>query len=181
MAFGPVDQDWLRMWTAVQAHRPARLASESRIAPAAEPGTPLVVHGQVIDPDGMTPAAGVVVFAYQTDRRGYYFTQARPGSSWRLRGWVRTDSGGRFVFRTIRPGPYPGRSQPAHIHFTLESPAYGRQWTPSLNFADDPLVSGEEKEKSDAAGRFGPVRPVHVVDGIAQVSFFVKLKPRPDF
>ena len=26
MAFGPVDQDWLRMWTAVQAHRPARLA-----------------------------------------------------------------------------------------------------------------------------------------------------------
>lgn len=47
------------------------------------------------------------------DRRG---TQAH---SWRLEGWAKTDFEGRFEFRTIRPGPYPGRREAAHIHLTL--------------------------------------------------------------
>ena len=140
---GQADPEWLRMWQEAQTHRPADLGPEGRIAPADEPGTPLVVDGRVVEPDGETPAPGVVVFAYQTDRDGIYFSDGRPGSPWRLQGWARTDADGRFTFRTIRPGPYPGRHVPAHIHFAVESPKHGRQWTDSLRFADDPLLVGE--------------------------------------
>jgi protocatechuate 3,4-dioxygenase, beta subunit len=180
-ALAQVDQDWLRMWNEAQTHRPAELGAVVRIAPAAEPGTPLVVEGRVFEPDGTLPAAGVVVFAYQTDRDGIYFNRERPGSPWRLQGWARTDADGRFELRTIRPGPYPGRRVPAHIHFSFESPTYGRQWSDSLRFADDPLLSDREKQESAAAGRFGAVCAVRTEDGVAHVRYAVKLKPKPDF
>jgi protocatechuate 3,4-dioxygenase beta subunit len=140
-----------------------------------------VVHGQVLSPDGKTPAAGIVVFAYQTDRDGIYFSEERPGSPWRLQGWARTDEKGRFELRTIRPGPYPDRGVPAHIHLTLDSPVYGRQWTPSVLFADDPLVTSGQKAHSAAAGRLGRVRDVRVVEGVAHVEVFLKLESAPDF
>jgi protocatechuate 3,4-dioxygenase beta subunit len=176
-----VDPEWLRLWEEAQRHRPAVLGSTARLAPTDEPGAPLVVHGQVFSPDGKTPAPGVVVFAYQTDRDGLYFSEDRPGSAWRLQGWARTDGEGRFELRTIRPGPYPDRSEPAHIHLTLQSPVHGRQWTRSLRFADDPLVTPEEKARSASEGRFGRVREVQLKDGVAHVEVFLKLKTAPDF
>ena len=175
------DPAWLRMWQEAQTHRPAELGPEGRIAPAGEPGTPLVVDGRVVEPDGTTPAAGVTVFAYQTDRDGIYFSDRRPGSPWRLQGWARTGADGRFLLRTIRPGPYPNRSVPAHIHFTFESPEHGRQWSDSLRFADDPLLSDQEKAASAAAGRFGSICAVRTENGIAHVRYTVRLKPEADF
>ena len=169
------------MWREAQTHRPAALDSTARIAPVDEPGTPLVVEGRVLEPDGATPAPDVVVFAYQTDRDGVYFGPGKPGAPWRLQGWARTDGKGRFELRTIRPGPYPGRRVPAHIHLTLESPAHGRQWTPSVLFADDPLVSPAEREKSAAAGRLGRVREVRTEEGVAHVEVVFELKTAPDF
>ncbi len=168
------------MWQRAQAERPADLGPVGRIASPDEPGVPLVVKGRVFAPDGTTPAAGVIVFAYQTGRDGLYFDTSRPQRIWRLHGWAETDADGRFELHTIRPGPYPGRHEPAHIHFSFESATWGRQWAPSLRFADDPLLSEREKAES-ATGRFGNVRRVHMEHGVAQVSFFVKLKPRPDF
>jgi len=180
-ARGQADPAWLRMWREAQDHRPAELGSAGRIAPAGEAGTPLVVDGRVVQPDGTRPAAGVIVFAYQTDRDGIYFSDSRPGSPWRLQGWVRTDADGRFTFRTIRPGHYPNRHVPAHIHFTVVSPRYGRQWADSLRFADDPLLSEQEKAASAADGRFGSIRPVRTEDGVAHVRYTVRLKPDADF
>lgn len=177
-----VDRDWLRTWREAQTHKPATVESAARIAPPDEPGMPLVVDGRVFQPDGTTPAAGVVVFAYQTDREGLYASPRQPGVPWRLKGWAKTDADGRFEFRTIRPGTYPNRSQPAHIHLTVESPAYGKQWTPSLLFDDDPLVSAAERARSQAAGEFGHVRSVESdSSGAARVRFSVRLKERPDF
>jgi hypothetical protein len=181
VAPGQVDPQWLRLWEEAQRHRPAGVDSTARLAPPDEPGTPLIVHGQVFSPHGKAPAPGVVVFAYQTDRDGLYFRDGKPGSPWRLQGWARTDEEGRFELRTIRPGPYPDRRVPAHIHLTLTSPVYGRQWTPSLLFADDPLVTPEERERSASAGRFGRVRKVGMREGVAHVEVFLKLKSGPDF
>jgi protocatechuate 3,4-dioxygenase beta subunit len=176
-----VDQEWLRMWEEAQKHRPATLTSAARIAPHGEPGTPLVIEGRVFGPDGSTPAPDVIVFAYHTDRDGIYSGPGKPGAPWRLQGWARTDSGGRFELRTIRPAPYPDRDVPAHVHVTLESPVLGRQWTPSLRFADDPLVSAGERARSAAASRFGHVCAVRSEDGVEHVEFLVKLKDTPDF
>jgi len=180
-AHARVDEDWLRMWRVAQRHRPRVLASTGRIAPRDEPGTPLVVEGRVFGPDGTTPASHVVVFAYHADREGIYFGPGEPGAPWRLQGWAETDESGRFELRTIRPGPYPDRSEPAHVHVTLESPEYGSQWTPSLRFADDPLVTREEKARSEAVRPFGHVGKVRIEDGVAHVRLLVRLKFKPDF
>ena len=176
-----VDPEWLQTWQAVEHQRPAHLESTGRLAPADEPGTPLVVAGRVFEPDGTTPAPGVVVFAYHTDRDGLYVRPGAKSSIWRLHGWVVSDREGRFELRTIRPGPYPGRHVPAHIHFVFSSSEHGRQWSDSLRFADDPFLTEKLKQQSAAAGRFGSVRPVERDDGVERVEYFVRLKPSADF
>lgn len=137
------------------------LTWQARIAPAGEPGEPLVVTGQVFDPSGQKPVAGVVVYAYHTDAQGYY---RRDGDPWhdppRLRGWARTDAQGRFRFRTIRPAPYPGRSIPAHIHFHLWGAGYPKQWTPELQFQGDRYLTAEDLARSAALGRFANIQPL---------------------
>jgi len=173
-----VDPDWLRHWQEAQTHRPAKLSERSRIAPASERGTPLRISGLIVGPDGVTPQAGAIVFAYHTDDSGVY--SEAPGLPWRLRGWVRTDSAGRFEFETIRPGPYPGRRVPAHVHLTIETASFGRQYG-GLQFADDPLVPTKDREASSAKGRFADVLIVVHEGRIEHVQLNIKLKPRGDF
>ena len=61
------------------------------------------VINEWLEADG-APAAGIIVYAYQTDATGIYPRgSTRHG---RLRGWVRTDEAGRYRFDTIRPGAY---------------------------------------------------------------------------
>jgi protocatechuate 3,4-dioxygenase beta subunit len=175
---GRVDQDWLRRWQDAQTHRPATLSEHSRIAQGSEPGTPLVISGLVVGPDGLTPQPGAIVFAYHTDDSGLY--SERPGLPWRLRGWVRTDAAGRFEFETIRPGPYPNHRVPAHVHLTIESARFGRQYG-GLQFADDPLVPATDREKSNAMGRFADVLTVAHEGRTEHVQLNIKLKPRGDF
>ena len=111
------DTEYIRAIERAQQQRPAALSSTARIAPAAEPGAPLRVRGQLNGVNG-TPAANATVFAYQTDRGGLYDVRENGPHSWRLRGWVKTDADGRFTFETIRPGSYPGTNNPPHVHFT---------------------------------------------------------------
>ena len=114
---GAQDVEYIRAVERAQQHRPSALAATGRIAPPGEPGSPLLVRGQLLTIDG-SPAAGAVVFAYQTDRGGVYDRPENGLHSWRLRGWVRTDADGRFTFETIRPGSYPNSNNPPHVHFT---------------------------------------------------------------
>lgn len=137
------DGGWVREWERAQKERPATIASVGRIAPAGEPGTPMVVHGRVLRNDGVTPAPDVVVFAYQTDAGGVYNRNGARG--WRLRGWARSDAEGRFELRTIRPGSYPRGRTPAHIHVTIDGPGLPRRWTEEIRFADDPLLLERER------------------------------------
>lgn len=148
---------------------------QARIAPQGEPGEPLVVGGQVLNPRGEEPAPGVVVYGYHTDKQGYY---ARNGGNQppRLRGWAKTDACGRFEFRTIRPAPYPGRDVPAHVHFVLWGAGYPRQWVESLRFEGDPLLTRVMLEESRRQGRFASVRPLRRGgDGVLRCSIDVRL------
>ncbi len=175
------DQGWLRMWKEAQSHRPATLTSTGRIAAESEPGTPLVIHGRIVQPDGKTPAARVVVFAYQTDNDGVYSGPGKPGRPWRLQGWAMTDADGRFELRTIRPAPYPGHTIPAHVHLSFETASHGRQWADELRFSDDRLVTDAESKTSAGRGMFGNIVTPAVRDGVQHVDFNVRLKPRGDF
>jgi protocatechuate 3,4-dioxygenase beta subunit len=122
------------------ADAPANPPSSARIADPTEPGTPLVLSGTVVGPDGK-PVAGVIVYAYHTDTEGYYNHAGGPGEAQpRLRGWTRTDAGGHFQFTTIKPAPYPNRNVPAHIHVSAWGAGYPRQWF-QVEFQGDPMLA----------------------------------------
>lgn len=137
---------------------PAGVSSAGAIAPAGEPGQRLVISGQLFAPDGTTPAPGVIVYAYQTDATGEYRNDSSRIA--RLHGWAKTDAQGRFEFRTIHPGAYPGRTTPAHVHFHAWGGGYPLQWTEELLFSGDPYLKASDLEKTSAAARFGNVAAV---------------------
>lgn len=140
---------------------------------------PLLVEGQVMQADGTTPAAGVVVYVFHTDSSGYYNRQR--GEPPRLRGWMRTDSEGRYAYRTIRPAPYPNQRNAAHVHVQLWGEATPPQWGTTLEFADDPLLPAEERDKSAALGRFGFVcSPTRDAQGVEHCHHDLRLKTTPD-
>ena len=170
------DVEYERALERAQRERPAVLTSRARIAPANEPGIPMLIHGRVFKSDGRTAASGLTVFAYHTDRTGLYAPRDSGPHVWRLRGWAKTDANGVFEFDSIRPTPYPGRSIPAHVHITLEGPGLARQHADEVFFEDDALVTDAERKTSAANGIFGAVRQVQVRDGVQHVSVNLRLK-----
>lgn len=178
---GQTDPAWLKSWNEAQETRPVTLKSRGIIGANKEPGIPLVIHGQVVGPDG-TSASGVVVHTYQRDHEGFEFgPNDNSVTTWRLQGWAQTDAQGRFEFQTIRPAPDHLGREGAHIHFTLESETFGRQWAPKIFFSDDPHVTAGQRRRSKKAGEFGWVREVRVADGVQHVDVRIRLKESADF
>lgn len=154
---------------------PGTVGSVGVIAPPGEPGERLVVSGHVFAPDGVTPVPNVYVYAYQTDATGEYHNDPSTHVA-RLHGWAKTDSQGGFELHTIKPGAYPGRTIPAHIHFHAWGGGYPLQWTPDLNFAGDPLLSSSAISDSAAAGKFGSVQQISGgADGALRCTFNIRL------
>jgi hydroxyquinol 1,2-dioxygenase len=108
-------------------------------------GEPCFVSGRVLGLDG-EPLAGVLMDVWQSDEDGFYDVQRPPTAAQphthRARGRIRTDTRGRYHFRSILAQPYPiphdgpvgkmlealGRHpwRPAHLHFMLAAPGYER-------------------------------------------------------
>jgi protocatechuate 3,4-dioxygenase beta subunit len=175
------DLEFIAALERAQRSRPAALTSRARIAPATEPGIPLVVRGRAVAEDGKRPLAHAVIFAYHTDRDGHYDRPGAGAHSWRLKGWARTDADGTFEFSTIRPGAYPQRHTAEHIHFNIFLSDGRRYWADGLEFDDDPLLSKPERLESERRGAFGGVGHVRK-DGPAQlVDFNFRLYPKNRF
>jgi protocatechuate 3,4-dioxygenase beta subunit len=138
------------------------LSPATTIPPAGEPGERLVLSGRVLKPDGATPAAGVVIYAYHTSVAGVYPTRGNERGWDRrhgyLRGWIMTDSTGGYRFETIRPGGYPGRPEPAHIHMVVKEPNRREYWIDEVVFADDPRVDDRYRAAQPNRGGPGTIR-----------------------
>jgi protocatechuate 3,4-dioxygenase beta subunit len=164
-----------RQWEAAEKLKPARVSSAGRIAPATERGIPFTLHGVIVDPAGK-PASGVEVLAYHTDTGGIYAAEGA-ADPWRLKGWAVTDAQGRFEFRTIRPGPYPGNQLPAHVHLIMSTSCCGKQIA-EVMFDDDPIATKEVRARIKDV-QWGAV--ARHADGSQEASYTFRLKPRGDF
>jgi protocatechuate 3,4-dioxygenase beta subunit len=131
---------------------PEKLAWKTAIPPQKEPGEPLVITGKVFQPDGTTPAEGIVLWVYHTDATGYY-NEKDDASHPRLKGWMKIGADGKYEFSTIRPGAYPHRTTPAHIHAHVYGPGYSERSIEDYWFKDDPRIN--EKELKNAADNGG--------------------------
>ena len=119
---------------------------------------------------------GVELYVYHTDHQGYYSPGTNDNSNPRLEATLYTDEEGRYEFRTIKPGPYPGGGVPAHIHYVASGSGYPEQRR-DLHFEDDPHLSERARERAREAGRFGSVRPVgRDADGVLRVTFDLRLR-----
>lgn len=111
-------------------------------------GLKVKVTGTIYQNDGITPAKGVVLYIYHTDQSGLYATNGGE-TGWArhhgyLRGWVKTDKDGKYSFYTLKPGVYPNRTSPAHIHPTILEPNGKYYWLGSYHFGGDSLLTDAE-------------------------------------
>lgn len=103
-------------------------------------GQQVVVRGRVLRKD-CTPVPGTAVELWQACASGRYMHPGDPNTdlvfdpNFQYFARVITDAQGRFVFRTVRPGKYPGRTN--HLHFRIEPPGLPRLTT-QLYFKDEP-------------------------------------------
>jgi len=126
-----------------------------------ESSTHLKLTGTVYEQDGKTPAKGVILYVYHTNSDGIYPTRGDEKGWGRrhgyIRGWVKTDSNGKYEFYTFKPGSYPSRSEPAHVHLTILEPNGKYYWIGSYLFQDDPLLTDHELNPQKPRGGSGGV------------------------
>jgi len=125
-----------------------KLTSVDTLPDFLEIGPKIKVSGTIYQNDGKTPAENVILYIYHTDQNGIYATKGGE-TGWGkrhgyIRGWVKTDSNGKYAFYTLRPGVYPDRSTPAHIHPTILEPNGKYYWIGSYHFEGDTLLTKNE-------------------------------------
>ena len=153
---------------------PVDAPSRVVVPPNGEPGSAIVISGTVYDASG-SPLRGASVYVYQTDARGYYDpANPRASDTPRLKGYMRTDTQGRYEFQTIRPGSYPGTRNPGHIHYHVLAPRH-RERVFEIVFEGDTLIPPQWREQAKAedsgvaivtlsgGGSAGPLRGVQNV------------------
>jgi protocatechuate 3,4-dioxygenase beta subunit len=86
-------------------------------------GTITYLSGRVLDARG-APVRNALVEIWQVDGRGVYLhsadTHAKRDANFQGFGRFLTGANGEYVFRTVKPVPYPGRTP--HIHFAVKVP-----------------------------------------------------------
>lgn len=127
---------------------------------------PMGINGTVFKADGVTPAPGIIIYLYHTDETGHY-PKKEGEKGWAqkhgyLRGWVRSDQKGFYKFGCLRPAPYPGRNEPAHIHMVVKEPELNEYYIDEIVFSDDPLLTPEKQAKLPNRGGSGIVKIIDV-------------------
>jgi protocatechuate 3,4-dioxygenase beta subunit len=142
---------------AASEEQPTGVTWKTTIVSPGEPGEPLIVSGTVYGPDGRTPMEGANLWVYHTDATGVYSPLRESNGDnryTRLHGSMRTNADGRYEFRTIKPAPYPGHTNPAHIHAFVSGPGYPEYWIDSYLFEEDPFITAEARKKLTGEGSF---------------------------
>lgn len=136
-----------------------------------EGGQQILLTGIVYQLDGKTPAPDVLLYYYQTNTDGKYLHRPDDERSMQpnelgqthgyIRGWVKTDSAGKYHIYTIRPAAYPTNDEPAHIHMTVKEPnELAEYYIDDFVFDDDKLVTSAKRKKMENRCGSGVLRMV---------------------
>ncbi len=129
-----------------------------------EVGPKLHIEGIVFHKDGKTPAKDVIIYFYHTNQAGRYSTTGNE-TGWgrrhgNLRGWVKTNSEGKYAFFTLRPASYPGvNPPPAHIHTIIKEPGKNAYWVDDFLFDDDTALTKKVRSRQRNYGGDGILIP----------------------
>jgi protocatechuate 3,4-dioxygenase beta subunit len=124
-------------------------------------GRPVELSGQVLT-RSCRPIAAALVDLWHADSNGSY-----DNTGFRLRGHVFTNGEGRFFFRTIMPGLYPGRTR--HYHVRIRAPGESAVLTTQFYFPD------ERRNRTDSLFRRELVMQTTEKDGTLLARFDVVL------
>ena len=107
-------------------------------------------------PDGKTPAPNVLIYFYHTDSDGFYGRrgEVRDGH---FRGWLLTGATGKYEFRSIKPAPYPNRTEAAHVHMTLTGKNFTEDSINAILFEGDKFIKEQERNSVGKWGEFIPI------------------------
>lgn len=112
------------------------------------------ISGTIFEPDGKTPAEGVILYVYHTNREGEYATRGdEEGWARRhgyIRTWLKTGKDGTYTFYTFKPGSYS--RNPAHIHPIILEPNGNYYWLGSYLFEDDPNLTRRQRNQQNPRG-----------------------------
>ncbi|HEX4875052.1 MAG TPA: hypothetical protein VFV31_00165 [Chitinophagaceae bacterium] len=136
-----------------------------------EEGQKILLTGTIYQADGKTPAPGVLLYYYHTNTAGRYEHKPEEQRSMPpneqgqthgyIRGWVKTDSAGKYFIYTTRPGTYPTRDAPAHVHATIKEPnTINEYYIDDFVFDDDELVNTAYRKKMENRCGSGVVKLV---------------------
>lgn len=114
----------------------------------------LLLRGRIFEPDGETPAEGIILYIYHTNADGEYATRGDEEGWGRrhgyIRGWIKTAADGQYAFYTRMPGSYS--SNPAHIHPTVLEPDGRYYYVASWFFEGDPNYDERHHSEGDRGG-----------------------------
>lgn len=136
---------------------PKTVSWKTALSTDADKGEKMLISGTVFQTDGETPAPNVLIYIYHTDIEGFYGRKSGEHKHGRYRGWMLTDSKGRYEFETIKPAPYPENRFAAHIHTTLTTTDFREDWIDNYLFEGDKLISEQERKTAGQRGGFQPI------------------------
>ena len=136
-----------------------------------EPGPKLEISGTIYRKDGKTPAKDVILYIYHTDQTGVYPRKGNE-TGWGkrhgyIRGWIKTNTDGKYKFYTLRPAAYPGQQEnPQHIHPTIKEPGINEYWIDEYLFEDDPILTKQDRNSRQNRGGDGLLKTTKDKNGI---------------
>jgi protocatechuate 3,4-dioxygenase beta subunit len=112
-------------------------------------GPRTIVYGRLLD-ENANPVPGALIECWQANAGGRYRHKnegyiAPLDPNFGGCGRTITDSEGKYMFRTVRPGAYPFPNgpndwRPAHIHFSVFGDAFAQRLVTQMYFEGDPLI-----------------------------------------